>query len=420
MALISEFVARYRREFDFYERAAKLAHQTLDSSLQSSGIRSIVTSRAKSLVRLEAKCRQRAILKNYQTIDDMNNDIVDLAGVRVALYFPDEAVIVRKAIESLFDVVEPPKEFPEGPVGPGKRFSGYSAMHFRVRLKPGSLSDSDKRHADAMVEIQVASVLMHAWAEVEHDLVYKPLQGELSEDEYAILDELNGLVIAGEIALGRLQRAVERRLTESAGPFNNHYELASHVLNITDALIGTPLRESELGRIDLLFDLLVELGLATPSDLAPYVAEFDVDLERRPVAEQVIDALIAADPNRYRAFERIRFDSSRSEDSPDPDVPNAELGRQAALGEFVTKWAELEDLVKRHSSPLGPSRQGFLLSRRYIEVLAPPLSNLQDFDQIRQLRNRAIHGTQRPSEPELRTAIGSLNEWLSALRSVDG
>ena len=53
---------------------------------------------------------------------------------------------------------------------------------------------------------------MHAWSEVEHDLAYKPFSGELSEDEHAILDEINGLVLAGEIALERLQKAVKRRV----------------------------------------------------------------------------------------------------------------------------------------------------------------------------------------------------------------
>ena len=52
---------------------------------------------------------------------------------------------------------------------------------------------------------------MHAWAEVEHDLVYKPYSGKLQEDELAILDEINGLVIAGEIALERLQKAITER-----------------------------------------------------------------------------------------------------------------------------------------------------------------------------------------------------------------
>ena len=37
-------------------------------------------------------------------------------------------------------------------------------------------------------------MLMHAWSEVEHDLVYKPFSGNLSASELAILDEINGLV----------------------------------------------------------------------------------------------------------------------------------------------------------------------------------------------------------------------------------
>ena len=56
---------------------------------------------------------------------------------------------------------------------------------------------------------------MHASSEVEHDLVYRPFEGTHSDEEYAILDELNGLVIAGEIALLRLQKAGEARVTGS-------------------------------------------------------------------------------------------------------------------------------------------------------------------------------------------------------------
>ena len=64
-------------------------------------------------------------------------------------------------------------------------------------MREESLDRSQKKYTTARIEIQVASVLMHAWSEVEHDLVYKPLQGTLSDEELAILDELNGLVLAG-------------------------------------------------------------------------------------------------------------------------------------------------------------------------------------------------------------------------------
>ena len=69
---------------------------------------------------------------------------------------------------------------------------------------------------------------MHAWSEVEHDLVYKPLNGTLSEEELAILDELNGLVLAGEIALERLQIAGTARIVKEK-LFNNQYDLASYL-----------------------------------------------------------------------------------------------------------------------------------------------------------------------------------------------
>jgi ppGpp synthetase/RelA/SpoT-type nucleotidyltranferase len=83
---------------------------------------------------------------------------------------------------------------------------------------------------------------MHAWAEVEHDLVYKPQEGELSGEELSILDELNGLVIAGEIALERLQRSGEARVAAADRRFENHYELAAHLLSRAGSILKSPRR----------------------------------------------------------------------------------------------------------------------------------------------------------------------------------
>jgi ppGpp synthetase/RelA/SpoT-type nucleotidyltranferase len=184
--------------YDLYYQVARLVAQIPEGRLH--------TSRAKAVGRLEAKVRQRATTRNYTSGDDIYNDSVDLAGGRVALYFPGERRQVDSIIRSLFAFAETPKEFParSNPTY-DKRFSGYWATHYRAQLRETSLSDAQKRYAEARIEIRVASVLMHAWAEVEHDLVYKPLQGKLSADQDAILDELNGLVMAGEVALERLQ-----------------------------------------------------------------------------------------------------------------------------------------------------------------------------------------------------------------------
>jgi ppGpp synthetase/RelA/SpoT-type nucleotidyltranferase len=156
-------------------------------------------------------------------------DMPDLAGVRIALYFPGDVEEVHRLLESLF-LIQKQKNFPGDSPPPAyeKRFRGYAARHYRVRMPPESLGGQD-RFAAALIEIQVASVLMHAWSEVEHDLVYKPMSGTLSSTEYALLDQLNGLVMAGEIALERLQGAARLRLNEADAPFNNHYELAAYI-----------------------------------------------------------------------------------------------------------------------------------------------------------------------------------------------
>src|SRR5438034_280212 len=114
MGLIEEFLGRYRKEFDFYDQAARLVAQTLDAGLQAAGIRSIVTSRAKSVLRLESKIRKRAAdpKKHFATVDDIFDDIVDLAGARVALYFPGEREQVDTLVKNLFVLTAAPKKFP--------------------------------------------------------------------------------------------------------------------------------------------------------------------------------------------------------------------------------------------------------------------------------------------------------------------
>lgn len=91
MGLIEDFIARYSKEYDFYEQVGRLAAQKLEAELQAAGVRSIVTHRAKSIPRLADKCRQREQRHGaYHSIDQIFDDMVDLAGVRVALYFPAE------------------------------------------------------------------------------------------------------------------------------------------------------------------------------------------------------------------------------------------------------------------------------------------------------------------------------------------
>jgi ppGpp synthetase/RelA/SpoT-type nucleotidyltranferase len=93
--LIQSFVARYRREYDFYYEVARLVAQRCEELSAENGIRGIVTFRAKRPDRLEAKLIRRDDEKHYNREEDIRADIVDLSGVRIALYFPSDLNISR-------------------------------------------------------------------------------------------------------------------------------------------------------------------------------------------------------------------------------------------------------------------------------------------------------------------------------------
>ncbi|MFM0648102.1 RelA/SpoT domain-containing protein [Paraburkholderia bryophila] len=416
MDLISQFVARYRKEFDFYEQSSRMAAQVLDSNLQSAGVRAIVTSRAKSPARLEEKVRQRALNKSYSSVDDIYEDIVDLAGVRVALYFPAEREEVGRIVRSLFVLVAPQKDFPTA-AKPSykKRFSGYWATHYRVRLAESMLNESQKRYAEARIEIQVASVLMHAWSEVEHDLVYKPLQGVLSEGEYSILDELNGLVLAGEIALERLQRAAEQRVSADGREFLNHYDLAASLLEMSrQRLSDLEIGDSSIGRADLLFSLLQELDLNTPEHLQKYISAIHSDFERRPIAEQVIDQVLSEDPQRYNTFERLRTFNVPLLISSTSEPPHT--SQSDAIGQFIALWIEYENLIRKIASLKGIDKPGLPTSRLLRSLDDLPSEVLEASERLRRFRNQLVHGIEVPDAEFIQSQATDLQSLLSRLR----
>ncbi len=400
MGIVEDFVGRYRREYDFYDQAARLVHQAIDARLQAAGVRAIVTYRAKAAGRVEPKVRDRARKRGYTTVEEIYDDIADLAGVRVALYFPAQRMQVGVIVRELFVVLQE-KEFPDGsPSKYKKRFAGYSATHYRVRLRDTLLIDAQKRYAEARVEIQVGSVLMHAWAEVEHDLVYKPLQGALSEDEYAILDELNGVVMAGEIALERLQRAGDVRVSALGRHFSTHYDLASYLLSKLKDLADSDALQSGLGRVDLLYDLLDRLNMATPEGTDRHLKALHSDLEIRPISEQIVDQLLAEDPARYALYEAVRAARPAADAAPEaaePPVPDT----HKAMGEFLSAWIELErraDELFRKRKPQSPRVFPFQQLRLLFEKDPDAYTTYQ---RLRRVRNNIVHGVEIPTATEL-------------------
>jgi ppGpp synthetase/RelA/SpoT-type nucleotidyltranferase len=229
LSLIDAFVKLYKHEFEYFTKVAEEVNDQLADALQEAGIKAALTFRAKKPRKLKEKLLKRGKAKQYQSFQDIYDDIVDMAGVRVALYLPADRTAVGQIIEQRFTQMRAAKNFPEDRA-PGDGI-GYVATHYLVRLKPESLHKDEYQYADTNVEIQVASVLMHAWAEVTHDLLYKPEKGTLTSEEIAMIDDLNRVVQEGESVLNNLQQSVEKRNHE-----NLRFELAAALTKLAKRL----------------------------------------------------------------------------------------------------------------------------------------------------------------------------------------
>lgn len=92
MDLINQFIDNYKKKFNYYESVGRLAAGQLEAVLRSSGIRAMVTYRAKNPGRLKSKVLHRNAKRPvpYRNIKEIYEDIADLCGVRVSLYFPGD------------------------------------------------------------------------------------------------------------------------------------------------------------------------------------------------------------------------------------------------------------------------------------------------------------------------------------------
>lgn len=352
---IDAYIVSYKQKHDYFREAAQLCYDRCRKVLQHNGIRHLASFRAKDEERLREKLYQRAVAdgKNYANDADIERDIIDLGGVRIALYFPAQmadAVKVLSEQGEIFHVVEP-RTFPKSEQRRGSdlyeyRFTGYEATHLIVMLDGGSLPAEAQRYGSARIEIQVASVFMHAWAEVEHDLVYKPLRGELSIDEYSWLDQVNGLALAGNFALEQLQRTMNARVGQEDRRFAGHYELASFIHSHWP---GAKTNELLMGRADKLLPFLARYDLDRPTALRRFLEIVDSS-DEKTLVDRLVKRIISAEGSdaseRLKAWEEIR-DSA----SPNPYVDRDAVPKEAmiftAQQRLKKQWDTLDSAVRR-------------------------------------------------------------------------
>ncbi|MFP3549735.1 RelA/SpoT domain-containing protein [Paraburkholderia sp. SIMBA_049] len=129
-----------------------------------------VTKRAKSPVSLRKKLQNRQL----EDTANLEADIKDLAGCRVVFYTNSDVTrfINSDIIDQNFEVLEVKLHHPRRDAEEASDL--YISNHYLVALRPERVALPEYASFEKLrCEIQVQTILNHAWAEMAHDTIYK-------------------------------------------------------------------------------------------------------------------------------------------------------------------------------------------------------------------------------------------------------
>jgi len=158
---------KYQKLLPKFNNFGRKIEKILNSNLQEESILHLpIEYRVKSFESFLKKVHD----KKY--FDNPFEKITDLLGIRIITYFSSDLEKVNDIILNQFTVIEGPNNKKD--LLKISEF-GYRSIHYLVKIDPKrkNLQECDD-FSDLIAEIQIRTIIQHAWAEIEHNLIYKP------------------------------------------------------------------------------------------------------------------------------------------------------------------------------------------------------------------------------------------------------
>ena len=162
-----ELLEQYRQLLPIFEQMAEVIPERLKDFFSEAGI--IVASvehRVKTEASLTGKLQAKG--NKYSSI----YDITDVVGIRVITFYNDDVGKVASVLERLFEIDW------ENSIDKRKAHEidsfGYLSLHYICRIPESSFSVPEHPELNKIrFEVQMRTVLQHAWANMNHDTGYK-------------------------------------------------------------------------------------------------------------------------------------------------------------------------------------------------------------------------------------------------------
>ena len=174
-----------------------------------------------------------------------------------------------------------------------------------------------------------------------------------------------------------------------------------------------------MGRVDLLFDFMSELNIARPDEAEELIGDLHEQYEKRPVSEQLIDLLLAQDQDRYSVYSEIRNRREQMRIYAAPLLQEGETEQHAAIGDFITKWIQLEVLLREKSKKTLEGRHRMTWSSTLYGIHTLSKRDIALLYQLRSIRNNLVHGVEIPDASYLHSAAKDIETIIAAVRAED-
>lgn len=299
MTNLQQLHQRYQEFCTRYPNAAADFLGAIEDVLSDAGLTyDHVTTRVKEWRSLRSKSRKRRPDGTLMYPHPWQ-DIHDLIGVRVTTYHSTE---IPRIIEALTEVFEVRRSVDKTAQTRVSGSFGYGSHHLILRVPPARVAPVLQAYAGREFEVQIRTVLQHAWAEFEHDIRYKRRgnTGKLAPEVDRAFTLAAGLIELADQQFDLI--AAQQSATDTTAPIDLDVKFTAETLpGIIALLHGNTIPQSRLEHYHWLEELLHAHGLTTVAQLTELMSPANLERVKtalhytfQPGQVRIIDDLLLA------------------------------------------------------------------------------------------------------------------------------
>ncbi len=294
-----KLLSYYEKNHKKYNKILAALSLRFDSILSNSGCNGQVKGRIKSF---DAFYRKLLARSQKVSITNPFEYITDIIGMRIVVPFLEDLESVENIILKNFNVIETDYKSRELNI----REFGYDSIHILIAL-PEDIARKNRLSDCIKIEIQLRTILQDAWAEVEHELIYKTSIDKIEDTIRRKMIAINATLSLADITFQEIREYQRKRYRDIQ---ERHKKLMDKVSTIPEKMgklkEGAPLISPEKNIEGLETEPEKFEHIATTGNTAEYglndllVEAMNAHLENRlKDAVDLYTRLIIVSPNHF-------------------------------------------------------------------------------------------------------------------------